>query len=449
MKQHTYTPAILLAAIRCASAHMAMQSPVPFAGTQMKDPLSAGAFPCHANPSTFDFSAAQPIKAGESTLFSFTNMAGPGSSAAVHGGGSCQFAIAKQGACTDPKDWKVLKTVIGGCPATAESNIQYKQCSGPDIDEKECVKSYNVPIPKELEDGNYVLAWTWFNRIGNREMYMQCAPATVSGGGGDAGYLDTLPSIFMANIKDCTECATLAPGSGEAGQWVLAIPNPGLNVDVSMQELDRASDIMLGECEKIYGNARSAPNFPKKGDNGGSIKWPAGYLFAGGKAPEQGAEGIGPVSSASEVPTPSSTSAEAPLATTTSPSSENLYTGMITATTYLTTCVTAPVVAAPSASSAIPSSASAETPSQPADTPQAAPPPSGNSGTCAAGQLPCSEDGELVCISATQFGLCDHGCMVPQDVAVGTVCKDGAIQHANAKRGKRVDAVRHVHAHVH
>ncbi|KAF1975176.1 hypothetical protein BU23DRAFT_634233 [Bimuria novae-zelandiae CBS 107.79] len=42
----------------------------------------------------------------------------------------------------------------------------------------------------------------------------------------------------------------------------------------------------------------------------------------------------------------------------------------------------------------------------------------------------CSADGKLLCNGEMQFGLCDRGKVVWQDVALGTVCLNGQIAHA-------------------
>jgi hypothetical protein len=40
----------------------------------------------------------------------------------------------------------------------------------------------------------------------------------------------------------------------------------------------------------------------------------------------------------------------------------------------------------------------------------------------------CSVDGAIVCNGSTQFGLCNFGKVVFQDVAAGTTCSNGVIQ---------------------
>jgi hypothetical protein len=43
-------------------------------------------------------------------------------------------------------------------------------------------------------------------------------------------------------------------------------------------------------------------------------------------------------------------------------------------------------------------------------------------GSCPAGQQQCANDGAMYCVSPSQYGLCNFGCMIPQPVAAGTHC---------------------------
>ena len=63
--------------------------------------------------------------------------------------------------------------------------------------------------------------------------------------------------------------------------------------------------------------------------------------------------------------------------------------------------------------------------------PAPAPAPFANTSTASAPATgcanPCSPDGAVICIGASQFGLCDHGCAVAQPLAAGTTCSGGVI----------------------
>lgn len=76
---------------------------------------------------------------------------------AIHGGGHCQFGISY-----DNKNFLVLKTVLNSCLLDS--------------------MSYKFDLPNNAPGGNLTVFWTWINRIGNREYYMECADVTVNNG---------------------------------------------------------------------------------------------------------------------------------------------------------------------------------------------------------------------------------------------------------------------------
>jgi ribosomal protein S15P/S13E len=76
---------------------------------------------------------------------------------AIHGGGHCQFGVSY-----DNKNFLVLKTVLNSCLLDS--------------------MSYTFTLPDKAPGGNLTVFWTWINRIGNREYYMECADVTVNNG---------------------------------------------------------------------------------------------------------------------------------------------------------------------------------------------------------------------------------------------------------------------------
>ncbi len=70
----------------------------------------------------------------------------------------------------------------------------------------ECIGEFEVPLPRDLPNGNATFAWTWFNKIGNCEVFMNCAPVSISGGTGDETAFAALPALFLANVEG--ECTT-------------------------------------------------------------------------------------------------------------------------------------------------------------------------------------------------------------------------------------------------
>lgn len=86
-------------------------------------------------------------------------------------------------------------------------------------------------------------------------------------------------------------------------------------------------------------------------------------------------------------------------------------------------------VFAPGASSAATTTlATHATATQPAATQTAAQPTgTGSSNSSSSGCTACTTDGAVVCIGSNQFGLCNRGCAVAQDLAAGMSCSNGQI----------------------
>jgi hypothetical protein len=358
------------------SAHMVMKSPIPYnPSTVSTSPLSGEGslrFPCQMGTGG-DYSSSSPTaaNAGGNISLAFTG-------SAMHGGGSCQVSLFKLGSdnkvTANTDDWKVILSLEGGCPGTAVGNIQEtgKDANGrpdgpecTDFSAKECHRVFSVPINSGLGNGNYALAWTWFNKIGNREMYMNCAPITISGGASDDSYLKTLPAIFTANIPGA---CTTAEGDG-----VLGFPNPGANVMVSSDPGENVLALVSGTCP----------------------------------VPASGGAGAG--NSSAPASSPAASPASALSYPASAPPSASATGG--TPSVTLSSTVTA-ISTITSTGAALPASSAA-----------ASSAPAAGAG-CA---NPCSTEGALICISETQFGLCDHGCAVAQPVAAGTSCSNGQI----------------------
>lgn len=68
--------------------------------------------------------------------------------------------------------------------------------------------TYDFTVPSDTANGDALFAWTWFNFEGNREMYMNCADVTITGGKGSADAFESAyPEIFVANVG--TGCKTV------------------------------------------------------------------------------------------------------------------------------------------------------------------------------------------------------------------------------------------------
>ncbi|KAH5619818.1 hypothetical protein HBI51_251960 [Parastagonospora nodorum] len=187
---------------------MVLNQPKPYGALTLNNsPLDAtGAdFPCKQRDGVYDVTATNHWKAGERQSVSFNGTA-------VHGGGSCQFSVTTDTQPTKTSRWKVMHSVVGGCPASAEGNLQAGDHA----------ETFDFLVPKSLPSGNYTFAWTWFNRCGRREMYMNCAPISVSGASGDTMFLEGLPDMFVANLFG-TPCTTVE-------DFDFAFPQPGDSV---------------------------------------------------------------------------------------------------------------------------------------------------------------------------------------------------------------------------
>lgn len=169
------------------------------------------------------------MMAGSTQLLEFDT--GSGANTAVHGGGSCQISITYESDPTllkDPQNWHVLYSIQGGCPSNTHLNLDgvftspagvYQgswPCTNESTNGIDCTNSFEFKVPGGLENGHAIMAWTWFNTVGNRHMFMNCINVDIEGGNGSE--MNSLPSMFAANIGNGCE----TPENHD-----LAFPNPG------------------------------------------------------------------------------------------------------------------------------------------------------------------------------------------------------------------------------
>lgn len=94
---------------------------------------------------------------------------------AVHGGGHCQLSVSYDGGNT----FVVVDTVLGDCLISGMSRT--------------------FTLPSNLPAASSaIFAWSWLNRIGNREYYMNCADVRIVSN--TCGPF-TGPKLFVAQIK--------------------------------------------------------------------------------------------------------------------------------------------------------------------------------------------------------------------------------------------------------
>ncbi|KAJ2981922.1 hypothetical protein NQ176_g1722 [Zarea fungicola] len=217
-----------------ASAHILMTNPVPYGKSTLNNsPLAADGsdFPCKLRGNTYAAEGASNVYAqGSKQQLAFQG-------SAVHGGGSCQVSVTTDLTPNKNSVWKVIKSIEGGCPAKNQAGNMGDN-AGAAVPFK-----YDFTIPSELAAGNYTIAWTWFNKVGNREMYMNCAPMAVTGNAGSASFLNGLPDMFVANIGN---------GCGTPDGTDAQFPNPGSDVD-RFNGQTNAFAAPTGSCQKPNG----------------------------------------------------------------------------------------------------------------------------------------------------------------------------------------------------
>ncbi|KZF20152.1 lytic polysaccharide monooxygenase [Xylona heveae TC161] len=369
-----------------ANAHIIMTSPVPYGKSTLNNsPLSPDGsdFPCKLRQGAFDTEGADnEMRLGDPQKLEFEGMA-------VHGGGSCQVSIAYTRNPDKDTKFKVIKSFEGGCPArNVDGNIQGNTPTTPLPDK------YNFTIPADLQTGEATIAWTWFNKVGNREMYMNCAPVTLTGGNSkrdepvkrDA--LDSLPDLFVANVGN---------GCNTADSTDLVFPNPGN--DVEKKPNDQSFAPPQGNCQSGSGSSgnSSSSSSESSSTSAAQSSSASGGVFVTAAAPSSSAASV-----------------------TVNP---------VNPVTFSTA-----TRAAATAGTGVPTVTGS----------------SGNgngtsTGSCSkdqAGQTVCSADGK-------QIGTCNvDGSVVFGDVADGTVCEKGYQVAARSVRAPRAHVHRrHGHSH--
>lgn len=393
-------------------AHMEMRIPYPYgAATLNNSPLenNLADFPCKQREGVY----APPEKenvltVGESSPLEFVG-------SAVHGGGSCQVSLTEDMKPTKDSVWKVIHSIEGGCPANTPGNL-------PEDANGNGATKFEFEVPASIKPGEYTLAWTWINRIGNREFYMNCAPVTIEGAQKKRyaptpaveprssitlGKRDDLPEMFVANINGC---------STPHGKDV-RYPNPGSSLEHAG---DKSNLMEMGIPVCSFADMSDGPitgsGKPDQPDQ---------------EQPEQ------PEHEQPEQPEheqPEQTEHEQPTLPTPKPG--NFAPVESPSVPEPTPEAPAPEYEAPAPEPEVPA------PSPPAPSPPApAPPSSGNGGSALTG--PCSEAGMFNCIGGTSFQQCASGqWSAVQQLAQGTVCNEGmstdlGIDHAKKRHHRR------------
>ncbi|ROT42791.1 putative endoglucanase [Sodiomyces alkalinus F11] len=171
----------------------------------MTNPLSSSGsdFPCKGYHRLLDTAQGGSVVEWEAGQSYGLTLGG----SATHNGGSCQASLSYDRGQT----WTVIHSYIGNCPLKP---------------------TWEFSLPHDTPSGSALFAWSWFNNIGNREMYMNCAHVTISGYESAAEIQERArppgapfygrPALFVANVGN--GCSTLEGADVE-------FPQPGPDVD--------------------------------------------------------------------------------------------------------------------------------------------------------------------------------------------------------------------------
>ncbi|KAF2834616.1 lytic polysaccharide monooxygenase, partial [Patellaria atrata CBS 101060] len=197
LKSFLCTLCVLLSISDHVTGHVQMSNPMPLRSpldTQdmggvkdydMTSPLRADGsnFPCKGYHLDSPLRTTARYQAGSTYTAQFLG-------GATHDGGSCQLSLSYDGG----KTFKVIKSVVGGCPLAG---------------------SYPFTVPSYAPAGIALFAWTWMNKVGNREFYMDCAAVQIVGQNSAgrrlakrAQSMDDLPNIWVANLRGINTCST-------------------------------------------------------------------------------------------------------------------------------------------------------------------------------------------------------------------------------------------------
>ncbi|PWW76945.1 Lytic polysaccharide monooxygenase [Tuber magnatum] len=169
-------------------------------------------FPCHGVPPEDVVATYEPGSTQKLKLLG----------TAVHGGGSGQMSITYDVNPTKDSKFRVMQSWMGDHPVKAAGNLGPQDRDPQNLGAQFPLDSINplsFKVPSGLPKGKAVVAWTWFNKLGNREMYMKCATVEITGQETSTAAFDALPEMFRANSGNGCE----VPANIDA----IAFKNPG------------------------------------------------------------------------------------------------------------------------------------------------------------------------------------------------------------------------------
>ena len=401
----------LLALASAVNAHMIMRSPTPF-NTPNSSPVDGtGAdFPCKIPGGSGDVSSGTPNQLSVGTPF---QLAFTGS--AVHGGGSCQVSLAKGTAITKDTKFMVIHSIEGGCPGVGDNGGNF--AADPSSTSDANTYSVTVPDHPDLPAGDYTLAWTWNNKIGNREFYMNCAYVKLSGAS-KKRYAPSnmpiskradgpLPDMFVANIGNG---CTVAEGSD------VKYPNPGSSVEVASGATLKDP---VGSCGASGSDAAATTAAAGGAATTAASGGAASSVAAGGAASSSA-----PASANTVVPSSAAAGNGSGTRTQSVGGGFATESGGSAATSSAASVATSAASIATSAASATQAASSAV-----ASTKASSAPAAGSTGTSTgtssggtAPMTPCTEEGDWLCLGSS-FQRCASG-LWSTPISLGSQCCD-------------------------
>ncbi|QSZ33893.1 hypothetical protein DSL72_005467 [Monilinia vaccinii-corymbosi] len=404
------TVALAFAAV--SNAHMIMTSPVPYGADSLNSsPLMADGsdFPCKQRSGVYEVTTQNAMELGGSYDLAFKG-------SAVHGGGSCQVSITYDENPTAKSTFKVIHSIIGGCPMKNTAGNAPENANAVDPN------TYKFTIPSNLPSGKATIAWTWFNKIGNREMYMNCAPVTISGSNStkrsdlverDQAAFSALPDMFVANVGN---------GCGTAESFDVVFPNPGDSVEFDGGATSTATSTPTGHCVAPSGGPKPSGGASYGATSASPVATSAPSAGTGYNTSLPGGVFItvptgGPGSAPTYAPSVASSATSVPVVAASAPE-------------VASSAPSVPVVAA----SAPTNLASAPAPAGTGSTSSSSSPSSSASGGLTGA---CTSEGMFNCVNGSSFQQCASGTWsVVQPLASGTTCTAGQTKNlVIAKRG--------------
>ncbi|KAI0157509.1 lytic polysaccharide monooxygenase [Xylariaceae sp. FL1272] len=374
--------AVAAAFVAGAKAHMIMSSPSPYDPTALNNsPLAADGsdFPCKFGPAyTATGGTTNQYELGSDQTLSFVG-------SAVHGGGSCQVVMTYDTNPTKDSTWKVIHSIEGGCPA--RNTVGNLPQDDPNLADP---FTYPYTIPSDIPAGKGTIGFTWFNKVGNREMYMNCGALELTGDGGDQSNFDSLPDMLVLNIG----------GAQTKESFDYVYENPGKSVEVNID----GQYVVCG----TDGCGEAQSGTPSGSDSGSG---------------SSGSSSAAPTSTAAPASTPAASSPGGVFITVGSSSSAAPTSVAASPTSVASTLTTA--VSSSAAATPTPSSGTG----------------SGSGSSSGAMTGACTTEGEWNCISGSSYQQCASGqWSAVMQMAAGTKCTAGQSTTLDIKAGKRSHA---------